>query len=352
MDPLSHALLGAASAYAISSGRTRMTVLAGVGGALLPDIDVLIQSSTDPLLALEYHRHFTHSFVIAPLGALLIAIILKIAARKRSTLRELYRPALAGYLSALLLDACTSYGTQLLWPFSSERFAAGIVAVIDPVVTLILLVGVIMAIRRASPEPARIAIATMLIYLGFGALQHERAENMAQRTAAERGHMIASLEVKPTLGNLLLWRSVYLTGDEFVVDAVRVGLRRQPMLYPGAHAQKIEPIDLVPPLTLHSVQTRDVTRFSKVSEHYLARHPTRPNVIGDVRYSMLPDDIRPLWGIEIQPQREAHHVAFHTFRQFGPIERARFFAMLRGAAPDQLPALGPQRAPATGGQRP
>jgi inner membrane protein len=273
--------------------------------------------------------------------------------RKQSTLSELYRPALAGFVSAVLLDACTSYGTQLLWPFSSARFAANIVAVVDPVVTLILLGGVVMAMRRASAGPARVAIAAVLVYLGVGALQHERAENMAQRAAVERGHVIAAHEVKPTLGNLLLWRSVYLTGDEFVVDAVRVGLRRQPTLYPGAHTRKIEPIDLVPPLTLHSVQTRDVARFSKVSEHYLARHPTRPNVIGDVRYAMLPDDTRPLWGIEIQPDRQAHHVAFHTFREFGPGERSRFFAMLRGTAADQLPALEPHRTPATGlGQRP
>lgn len=342
MDPLSHALLGAASAYAVGPERSRMAVLAGVAGAMLPDIDVLISSNTDPLLALEYHRHFTHSFAFAPFGAFVVATILWLAMRGKATLTELYWPALAGFVSAILLDACTSYGTQLLWPFTDKRFAASIIAVIDPVVTVILLVGVVMALRSAAAKPARIAIAVMLVYLGFGWLQRERAEGLTERAAAARGHVISRHEVKPTLGNLLLWRSVYLTGNQFVVDAARVGILSRPVLYPGGAVRRIEPIDLVPPLTLDSVQAGDVVRFAQVSEGYLARHPTRPNVIGDVRYAMLPNDTRPLWGIEIHPEREEHHVAFHHFREFGKGDRQRFFAMLRGVAPEQLPALVPE----------
>lgn len=338
MDPLSHALLGAASAYAVAPTRSRMAVLAGVAGAMLPDIDILISSSSDPLLALEFHRHFTHSFAFAPLGAFIIAAILWLAMRGKATLTEYYWPALAGFVSAILLDASTSYGTQLLWPFTERRFAASIVAVIDPVVTVILLVGVVMAWRAAAAKRARIAIALMLLYLGVGWLQRERAEGVVERAAAARGHVIVRHEVKPTLGNLLLWRSVYLTGKEFVVDAARVGVFAPPVLYPGGAVRRIEPIDLVPPLTLSSVQANDVVRFAKVSDGYLARHPTRPNVIGDVRYALLPDDTRPLWGIEIHPERETHHVAFHNFRDYGKSDRQRFFAMLRGVAPERLAA--------------
>src|SRR5687767_10225739 len=115
MDPVSHALLGAAGALAIARSNLRLAALAGAAGALLPDIDVLIASDTDPLLQLEYHRQFTHSFAAAPIGAFLAAAVLWLLFRKRATLPQLYVPALAGYVSALLLDACTSYGTQLLW---------------------------------------------------------------------------------------------------------------------------------------------------------------------------------------------------------------------------------------------
>src|SRR5688500_16829509 len=153
MDPLSHVLLGAASGLAIARGERRLAALAGAAAALLPDADVLIGSDTDPLLTLEYHRQFTHAFVAAPVGALLVAAALWLLLRGRAGLTQLYWPALAGYLSALLLDACTSYGTQLLWPFTDRRFAASVVAVVDPVVTLVLLATVITALRSAAPRP-------------------------------------------------------------------------------------------------------------------------------------------------------------------------------------------------------
>ena len=66
--------MGAAAAQAVA--RPRQVAVAGLLGALAgmaPDLDVLIRSSVDPLLFLEYHRQFTHSLVFIPLGAALCA---------------------------------------------------------------------------------------------------------------------------------------------------------------------------------------------------------------------------------------------------------------------------------------
>ena len=336
MDLVSHALLGAASGYVADRGRTRIALLAGAAGALLPDIDVLIGSDTDPLLSLEFHRQFTHSILAVPFGALLVAGVLWLAFKRGRAFLPLYIAALAGYASAILLDACTSFGTQLLWPLSNRRYAASVVAIVDPIVTVILLIAVIAALRAASAKAVGFAIAATVVYLGFGWLQRERAESLVERAAAARGHEVTRHEVKPTLGNLLLWRSVYVSGNDYVVDAARVGVFSAPRLYAGGTAKRVEPIDLVPPLTLNSMQAADVVRFAKVSDNWLARHPARPNVIGDIRYSMLPNDTRPLWAIEIFPERENHHVAFHTFREWSAQNRSRFLAMLRGVDPASL----------------
>ena len=327
-------LLGAASGLGIARSQPRIAALSGAAAALLPDADVLIYSDTDPLLTLEYHRQFTHAFAAAPLGALVVAGALWLLLRGRAGLRQLYWPALAGYLSALLLDACTSYGTQLLWPFADTRFAASVVAVIDPVVTLVLLAAVVIGLRSATARPAQIGVAIVAVYLGFGLVQRERAEALVARAAAGRGHVITRHEVKPTLGNLLLWRSVYLNGQTFVIDAARVGLS-QPLLYPGGSVRRIQPGDLVPPLTPGSVQAGDLVRFAKISDGFLARHPALPDVIGDVRYSLLPDSTKPLWGIEIHAEREHEHAGFRTFRNHTKEDRQRFFAMLRGVAPER-----------------
>jgi inner membrane protein len=337
MDLLSHALLGAACGYAVDRARSRASLAAGAAAALLPDIDTLIASDTDPLLALEFHRQFTHSVFAVPVGAAVIAAVLFLAMRRKLPFLPLFVAALAGYASHILLDACTSFGTQLLWPLTDRRFAASIIAVIDPAVTAILLVGVIAAWRAASARAAAIALALTLVYLGFGWLQRERAEGVIERAAQARGHTVSRYAVKPTLGNLLVWRCVYLSGREYVVDAVRVGLFAKPLLYAGGTARRVDPIDLVPPLTLDSVQAGDVVRFAKVSDGWLARSPSQPNVIGDIRYAMLPDDTRPLWAIEIFPERDDNHVAFHTFREWSAPVRSRFFAMLRGVEPGSLP---------------
>ncbi len=203
---------------------------------------------------------------------------------------------------------------------------------VDPVVTLVLLAAVVTALRSVAARPAQIGVAIVAVYLGFGWIQHERAEALVARTATERGHVISRHEVKPTLGNLLLWRSVYLNGQDFVVDAARVGVS-PPVLYPGGSVRRIQPGDLVPPLTPGSVQAGDLVRFAKVSEGFLARHPAIPDVIGDLRYSLLPDSTKPLWGIEIHAEREHEHASFRTFRKHTKEDRQRFFAMLRGVAP-------------------
>lgn len=330
MDPVSHALLGAASGRSVAHRHGRYAMLAGLAGALLPDADVLIGSGGDPLLAVEYHRHFSHSLTAAPLGALFAAGAVWLALRRRAAFGVLYVAALAGFVSAILLDACTSYGTRLLWPFDDARFSWSIVAVIDPLMTLILIAGTVLALKTDSAARARVTLFLALIYLGGGWMQRERAAAVTQELAAARGHAIERMEVKPTLGNLMLWRSIYLNGHEFLVDAVRIGPFSAPFVYPGGAVQRIAPQDLTPPLPAGSVQAQDVARFDRLSEGFLVRHPDRPEVIGDVRYAMLPDSVRPLWGIAINPAHPDRHVSFLTFRSFTAEDRQRFFTMLRG----------------------
>ena len=331
MDIVTHALLGAASAFARRRPRThaRAAATAGALGAMLPDMDVFIQSAQDPLLVVEYHRQFSHSLVIAPLGALLVAGVCWFAFRQRVAFSAVFWPALIGFLSHVILDMATSYGVQFLWPFSEQRYSWSIVAVVDPVVTLVLAVGVVLAVRAGTPRRARVALTVVALYLGVGWLQQQRVERAILEAAAARGHSAADLAIKPTLGNLILWRSVYRAGDEFVIDAVRAGFRAT--VYRGGSVRRVRPVDLVPPLAMNSVQAADAVRFAVVSQGYLARHPARPNVIGDIRYSMLPDSTVPLWGIEIQPERQEDHVRFLTFREFSAQHRQHFLAMLRGA---------------------
>ena len=41
-----------------------------------------------------------------------------------------------GYATHGLLDSCTSYGTQLFWPFSDVRVAWDTMSIVDPLFTV------------------------------------------------------------------------------------------------------------------------------------------------------------------------------------------------------------------------
>src|SRR5512139_2370900 len=141
MDPVSQAVLGASAAQSGASAREmRAAGLVGLLAGMAPDLDVLIRSSRDPLLFLEYHRQFTHALAFIPLGSLLVAAVLHCAfARRYLPFCRTWLFAALGYATHGLLDACTTYGTMLLWPFSDARIAWNLVSVVDPAFTLPLL---------------------------------------------------------------------------------------------------------------------------------------------------------------------------------------------------------------------
>jgi inner membrane protein len=160
MDPLTHAVMGAAFAAGAASLRPqrkesalatrRFAALAGAVAGLAPDIDAFIQSGDDALLVLDYHRHFTHALLFAPLGALAVAGLLWPWLKRRLGFGLLYLSCLLGYFAHPLLDACTSYGTHLWLPFSREPAAWNLVAVFDPAFTLLLAVPLWFFLRRAD----------------------------------------------------------------------------------------------------------------------------------------------------------------------------------------------------------
>lgn len=331
MDLLTHGLVGALAARSVAGrAHARLALGTGFAAALLPDADTLIRSPTDPLLAIEFHRHFSHSLLFAPLGALLAAGLLWLLLRRREPFALLYLYALAAYVSACLLDTATSYGTQLFWPLSGTRHAWNLVAIVDPLLTLVLLGAVIGSWRGAGAWLARGALLFAVAYLALGYVQRERAVAAAAGLAAGRGHVPMLIEAKPTIGNLLVWRTLYLEEGLFHVDAVRAGLGGT-RTYPGASVVSFTEADLaVLGIDPESRLAGDVRRFMGLSSGYVALHPGRPLVLGDVRYALRPNGIAPLWGIALDAAEPGQHARFVTFRQVDDETRASFLAMLRG----------------------
>lgn len=328
MDPLTHAALGAAWARPLAPrpGMGAATAVALIS-AMTPDLDLLIRSSRDPLLAIEMHRHFTHSLAFAPIGALICSALLFPFVRRLLRFRACYGFSLLGYLTHGLLDACTSYGTLLFWPFSHQRIALDLVSVVDPLMTLPLIGFLALAVSKRRPALAAIGIAWCLMYLGLGSLQDHRAAASIRELAAARGHVPVSVDVKPTLGNLWLFKTIYGYDGRFYIDAVRVGLRTR--IFEGESRQILDPARDFPWLSSGSQQWRDLDRFRSFADGYLAQEPEHPNRIVDLRYSLVPNRPDAFWGIELHREAAADtHAAYVTMRLRSPAEGRVLLHML------------------------
>jgi len=312
MDPLTQGLLGISASQLVSTRREKIAAaVMGFLSGMAADLDVLINSSTDPLLFLEYHRHFTHALIFIPFGALLCAIacrfiLLAFFKRVRLTFKRTYLFCLAGYATHAVLDACTTYGTQLFWPFSSARVAWNNVSVIDPLFTVPLALMLVFAVIRRSTPIASIAAMYAIIYLGLGVAQNHRATAIASELALSRGHVANNLGLKPSFANIVVWKSVYEHQGRYYVDAIRVAGTTK--VYVGTSTPKLDFTEHLPWLDKRSQQALDIERFRWFSNKHLGVDPQNPNRIIDVRYSLIPNRLTGMWGIVLDPDatKDAH----------------------------------------------
>ena len=328
MDPLTHAVMGATvAAFVAQEEDMRRAALVGAVAGVLPDLDVLISDANDPLLQLETHRQFSHSLLMAPVIGAVVAVAARFMLKSTSIVR-LWTFATLAVLSACLLDAGTSYGTQLLWPFNTERIAWNVVAVVDPVFTLLVIVSLVVLLLRRSGTIAAVGVALAGLYLVSASVQNQRAEWAVRSLADQRAHTIEAIHVKPTIANQIVWRSVYKADGRFWVDAVRTGIFVDILAYPGGSIAMLQSEDTA---NLTDRQKKDLERFSVLSNHFIVQHPNHPRVFGDARYAMNPDGIAPLWGIELADTRvHDAEVIWRTFREFDDRDRYRFMAMIMG----------------------
>ena len=332
MDPLTQATLGAAAAATICKrSEIRLAVVIGALAATAPDLDVMIRSNSDPLLVLEYHRHFTHSIFIAPIIGFIIAVLFKVLFfRKLWSFRRLLLFAVVATLTHGLLDACTSYGTLLYWPFHGHRESWDIISIIDPIFTLPLVIFTAFSFILRRPRFARIAILLSASYLCLGLYQRSQAHAYAQTLAISRGHQAERISVRPSFGNIVLWRLVYRSGETYYVDAIRTLPFAEDVHYTGSKVTALNGEPAREELLFENQQIKDVERFRFFSQDYLYRLPKEPYIIGDLRYSMFPDSIQPIWGIRLNPNQPNKHVSFEYFRDTDTPHLARLFSMIQG----------------------
>ncbi len=329
MDVLSQAVMGASLSQSFAKDKSKQlsALLIGALAGMAPDLDVLIYSSDDPILFLEFHRQFTHSLFFIPFGALLCTLVLYPFIKNKLTFSQIYLFSFLGFATHGLLDACTSYGTQLFWPFSDQRISWGIVSIVDPFFTIPIVIGIVFAVYRSNRLFARIAFIFAVIFLSLGLIQKQRAENALYTLAQQRGHQTERVLVKPSFGNRHVWKLIYEYNGRYYVDAVKLLWRTQ--IVSGTSIQKLNIKRDFPWLAENSQQAKDIERFRWFSDDFLAVNSQEPNVIVDMRYSFLPNQIKLMWGIELSQQKiGSAHANFITNTKLSTRTRKQFIRLL------------------------
>jgi len=255
MDPLTQVALGAAIGTVTIGrkvGARRGAVFGGVV-AEMPDIDVFFPSAT-PLDAFVGHRGATHSIIMCALATPLFGELLARLDRRLQGHRGLvYGMAFLALSTHAILDAFTTYGTRLLWPFSDRAVSWSTVFIIDPLYTLPLLVAMIIAlIQPKRPQIALRAATVGLVlssaYLGWTVVAQQIARDRVELALDAAGVRYDRLKMIPMPFNSLLWRGLAIAGDRYANVYVSV-LDEGPPAPVHEHPRNMALLDALPDRT-------------------------------------------------------------------------------------------------------
>ncbi len=221
MDSLTQIVLGAAVGEAILGKKigNRAVLYGGIIGTI-PDLDVFFGNFYDPITAVEIHRGFSHSFVFFALLSPLLGLLIARLERKNAV--GLFSAIWMAFLclaTHAILDAFTTWGTQLFWP---HPYRAGIqsIFVIDPLYTLPFLFCLIMAMRLPRESETRrkwnrIGLWLSTGYLFLTVIVKQVTTDIFETSLATKSIYYDRLIVKPAPLNIILWNANIETAEGY-----------------------------------------------------------------------------------------------------------------------------------------
>lgn len=219
MDSVSQFVLGSAVTAATLGTRVpawRAVVYGGVLGTL-PDLDILLDHG-DAILNMTLHRGSSHALFWLTLASPVVALALAGAHRERALFGRWWLAVWLTFLTHVLLDALTIYGTRLWLPFDEEPVSIGALFVIDPLYTLPLLVGsVALLVARGRPFGQRWnwwGIGLSTLYAGWSLGVQAHVDGVARAALAAQGITADKVIVSPAPLQTVLWRVVAIADDE------------------------------------------------------------------------------------------------------------------------------------------
>lgn len=214
MDSVTQITLGAAVGEAVLGRQLgNRAIYWGAVFGTLPDMDAVFTPLWDSVQFIVHHRGFSHSLLaVLVLSPLLGWVFERWYLHAVSFWRWFWFFFLV-FLTHILLDCCTTYGTQIFLPFSDVRVAWNIIFIIDPLYTVPFLacVTACLFLRPESRWRRGINLAGLILSTGYLATAFAIQQHVQQvfaRALAEQNVPVQRMMVCPTAFNTLLWYGV------------------------------------------------------------------------------------------------------------------------------------------------
>lgn len=222
MDSITQIVLGASVGEAVAGRKIGNKALAwGAIAGTIPDLDVLLNPWLDTVQQLSFHRSMTHSLLFALVASPILGWLLhRLYRNQPATYLHWTLLFFLGFTTHALLDSCTTWGTQLFWPFSNYGVAFYNVFVVDPFYTLPFLVLVSSAafLSKSNPLRTKLNYAGLLLstgYLAWSFTAKSMANTTFETTLQQQGVKYTSYISKPTPLNTIFWSVTAKTDQGF-----------------------------------------------------------------------------------------------------------------------------------------
>jgi inner membrane protein len=221
MDSLTQIVLGAAVGEAVLGRKVgNKAMLYGAIAGTIPDLDIFASHFTDTVTALSIHRGFTHSIVFSVLFAPVFGWLVS-RYERYSDFKGWSWLFFWAFVTHPILDAHTTWGTQLFWPLDL-RLAFKTIFVIDPLYTLPFLVFLILAMWQKRTSKKRRYYNTMGLvvsssYLILTFFLKWMAFSKFEDALQTQNITYLQIDTRPSPLNTILWSANVETEDAYLL---------------------------------------------------------------------------------------------------------------------------------------
>jgi len=251
MDPVTHSLAGATIYNLGFRQKSALAVL--LLASVAPDFDYITRFWGIDMF-LRYHRGISHGI----LALLVVPLIIGLIFGYRKGFLFYSFVAFLGYAAHLLMDLTNQYGTRILSPLDWQQYSLDLLFIIDPYITIGLVLLVILC-KFNKKRATAIALITIVLVLAYTAgryyLQGKTRDFLRERLDEE------TYKICPLPNDFLRWWFITQSGNEIKVGFADLFTKR-------ICIQEVYRINDKDPDIERSMDTRVVKNFL-----YFARYP-------------------------------------------------------------------------------